>query len=134
VAPGAPGTFQGQPGLLNPAPRPTSRNIFPITLPSLAFWEKCFKETDTLRCARGVRCACVVCRPLGLCDACVHAFCCRCLLTNHASHQPPPAHTHTKQTARSSPSATTRTRSPPARCSPTWGTSPRAFSRLRPSL
>lgn len=49
VAPGAPGAFQPQNGLFNPAPKPTSRNIFPITLPSLAFWERCFKETDPLR-------------------------------------------------------------------------------------
>lgn len=48
---GNPGAFQQQPGLFNPAPKPTSRNIFPITFPSLAFWEKCFKETDKLRCA-----------------------------------------------------------------------------------
>lgn len=46
---GNPGAYQAQPGIFNPAPRPTSRNIFPITFPSLAFWEKCFKETDTLR-------------------------------------------------------------------------------------
>jgi hypothetical protein len=51
VTPGNPGAFQPQTGLFNPAPRPTSRTIFPLTLPSLAFWEKCFKETDPLRCA-----------------------------------------------------------------------------------
>lgn len=51
LAPAAQGAFQPQNSLLNPAPRPTSRTVFPITLPNLDFWEKCFKETDTLRCA-----------------------------------------------------------------------------------
>ena len=51
----AQGNFQQQNSLLNPAPRPTSRTIFPITLPSLDYWEKCFKETDPLRCARGAQ-------------------------------------------------------------------------------
>jgi hypothetical protein len=49
TAPAAGGVFQPQNGLFNPAPRPTSRTIFPITIPSLDFWEKCFKETDPLR-------------------------------------------------------------------------------------
>jgi hypothetical protein len=53
VAPGSPGLFQPQNNLFNPAPRPTSRSFFPIMLPSLAFWEKCFKETDKLRWERG---------------------------------------------------------------------------------
>jgi hypothetical protein len=51
LQPAAQGVFQAQNGLFNPAPRPTSRTIFPITLPSLAYWEKCFKETDPLRLA-----------------------------------------------------------------------------------
>ncbi|KAI8465061.1 MAG: hypothetical protein J3K34DRAFT_525684 [Monoraphidium minutum] len=47
-APAAAGGYQRQNGLFNPAPRPTSRTIFPITIPSLDYWEKCFKETDPL--------------------------------------------------------------------------------------
>jgi hypothetical protein len=47
--PAAQGYFQPQNSLFNPAPKPTSRTIFPITIPSLEFWEKCFKETDPLR-------------------------------------------------------------------------------------
>lgn len=46
---GDPSAFQQQNNLWHPAPKPTSRLPFPVTLPSPDYLKQCVKDSDSLR-------------------------------------------------------------------------------------